>query len=250
MKSETGHALSTSVGLSERRASCPIDNTFRGCSCMRVRTLEDSLKNKRSNEAPTKRHTVGFNGVEIREYSQCLGDNPSCSSGPPISLDWKYDPRPRRLSLDNYEICRKRLHEIEIPQEKRIERLLELGHSLQELFEADVKKVKDQFLRENTIGNMKCFQPSVEAIFKRIRIKYILRERKEASQQQWPQLNSLLCTRHLHQTTKILHIDNVFLDNFWNCSQLWWEKLEKNVFGAPVCFQTVISRSKNQILVS
>eukprot|EP00978_Attheya_sp_CCMP212_P031249 scaffold117482_cov46-Attheya_sp.AAC.2 len=34
---------------------------------------------------------VLFSLVEIREYPRILGDNPSCRSGPPISLGWDYD---------------------------------------------------------------------------------------------------------------------------------------------------------------
>merc|ERR1712238_242161 len=34
--------------------------------------------------------TVSFKAVEIREYDRAIGDNPSCSSGPPIALDWNY----------------------------------------------------------------------------------------------------------------------------------------------------------------
>ena len=37
--------------------------------------------------------TVSFNSVEVREYTQTMGDNPSCMSGPAISLDWEYSNR-------------------------------------------------------------------------------------------------------------------------------------------------------------
>jgi hypothetical protein len=29
--------------------------------------------------------------VEIRQYPRILGDNPSCRSGPPVTLGWDYD---------------------------------------------------------------------------------------------------------------------------------------------------------------
>ena len=32
-----------------------------------------------------------------------IGDNPSCSSGAPVSLDWSYNPDPIVCSIDEYE---------------------------------------------------------------------------------------------------------------------------------------------------
>ena len=49
-----------------------------------------------------RRSSVVFDSIQVREYEQTLGDNPSVSYGPPITLDWKYeenDPMP----LDDYE---------------------------------------------------------------------------------------------------------------------------------------------------
>ena len=32
-----------------------------------------------------KKERIKFKNIEIREYARTIGDNPSCSSGPPIS---------------------------------------------------------------------------------------------------------------------------------------------------------------------
>jgi hypothetical protein len=45
---------------------------------------------------------VSFQNVTIREYDLTLGDNPSVSYGPPVSLDWNYSEM-KALSLDLYE---------------------------------------------------------------------------------------------------------------------------------------------------
>lgn len=48
---------------------------------------------------------VSFGQIEIREYPRCLGDNPSVTVGPPISMGWKHD-QAYRLDLSEYEIYR------------------------------------------------------------------------------------------------------------------------------------------------
>lgn len=51
--------------------------------------------------------TVVFDHVEIRFYDQTIGDNPSTSSGPPITLDWRYDEEDI-IKIDDYECGRPR----------------------------------------------------------------------------------------------------------------------------------------------
>ena len=52
-------------------------------------------------DVPMKRN-VSFHTMEIREYGVILGDNPSCSSGPPVQLAW--DPHDStELKIDDYE---------------------------------------------------------------------------------------------------------------------------------------------------
>jgi hypothetical protein len=55
------------------------------------RNLDDSVgsfksqSNKPQQNAHRRSHSVLFTAIEIREYARTVGDNPSCSSGPPIS---------------------------------------------------------------------------------------------------------------------------------------------------------------------
>ena len=47
---------------------------------------------------------VTFSTIEIRGYNMVLGDNPSCSRGPPIQLGWSYHVElPSTTSVDEYE---------------------------------------------------------------------------------------------------------------------------------------------------
>lgn len=49
-----------------------------------------------------EKKSVKFDAIHFRNYSQTLGDNPSCSYGPPISLDWSYEEG-GEVELDEYE---------------------------------------------------------------------------------------------------------------------------------------------------
>ncbi|EJK63444.1 hypothetical protein THAOC_15893 [Thalassiosira oceanica] len=49
---------------------------------------------------------VSFDSVHIRSYDRCVGDNPSCRHGVPLSLDWNYSESHEVYKLDDFEIER------------------------------------------------------------------------------------------------------------------------------------------------
>ncbi len=51
----------------------------------------------------SNRRHVKFGNIRIREYDRTLGDNPAVSSGPPISLDWGYNPNEKVIPVEEYE---------------------------------------------------------------------------------------------------------------------------------------------------
>ena len=51
---------------------------------------------------PSRKKCVRFDQVHIRYYDMCLGDNPYCSIGPPVSLSWDYTDTLSQ-DLDVYE---------------------------------------------------------------------------------------------------------------------------------------------------
>ena len=84
-------------------------------SIMVARTLEESLHGPRRYTSPSsmsqsqhertalRRGTITFGQVNIREYERVLGDNPSVTSGPPLSIGWRYSPSTLNMSIDDYE---------------------------------------------------------------------------------------------------------------------------------------------------
>jgi len=59
-----------------------------------------------STESVGRTNAIRFSTIEVREFNCTLGDNPACSRGPPISLDWDYAVSESILSLDEYEAKR------------------------------------------------------------------------------------------------------------------------------------------------
>lgn len=53
-----------------------------------------------------RRNNLSFQSVEVREYSQVLGDHPCCQSGLPLSLGWDYDADATIHDVDEYETHR------------------------------------------------------------------------------------------------------------------------------------------------
>ena len=70
----------------------------------RRRPLKSALATTTVTSTEKKKNpkTVRFSNLEIRTYPLTLGDNPSVSSGPPLTLDWNYETT-HTFSVDAYE---------------------------------------------------------------------------------------------------------------------------------------------------
>ena len=99
---------------------------------------------------PRRRGSVGFKEIQIREYDQTLGDNPSVSYGPPISLDWEYTEK-TPVDLDDFESHRgerRSLREMQMNYYHRKNTLMwKIGHSDEELKKATKEVNKQRFQR-------------------------------------------------------------------------------------------------------
>jgi len=113
--------------VNPRTSSLPVTATekYRNKPAMSVRTLQESLKgNSTYRDAARSRRSlrrlsslsaqsgqtskndedlsVSFSSVEIREYAIRMGDNPSVSAGPPITIEWKHFNE-KIIDIDTFE---------------------------------------------------------------------------------------------------------------------------------------------------
>ena len=69
-----------------------------------IALLSESSMDLSSKGSKKMDRTVSFTSVDVREYDRTVGENPSCRSGPPLSLDWSYAKKYEKpKSLDEYE---------------------------------------------------------------------------------------------------------------------------------------------------
>eukprot|EP00521_Asterionellopsis_glacialis_P007947 CAMPEP_0195287276 /NCGR_PEP_ID=MMETSP0707-20130614/4405_1 /TAXON_ID=33640 /ORGANISM="Asterionellopsis glacialis, Strain CCMP134" /LENGTH=242 /DNA_ID=CAMNT_0040347017 /DNA_START=51 /DNA_END=779 /DNA_ORIENTATION=+ len=145
-------------------------------SCLKVKTQEESLHRNWLSTAPLPtagpiliapqdpQHSdsdaessptidLKFSTVDVQEHSYELGDNPSVSSGAPLTIGW--EPfRAFTMSVDDYE-SERLLHRSpscnRIPKFDRDEILKEAGYSRSQLVEATkaLQKLKKQQLKNS-----------------------------------------------------------------------------------------------------
>lgn len=104
--------------------------------------------------------SVQFSFINVRLYSRILGDNPSCSSGPSISIGWDFEAE-RKTSIDDYEMTKESVprrsrkdHHMLVPRLEREVMLLGLGYSRRAIAEAVRQNVKCKNQRRRTVHNL------------------------------------------------------------------------------------------------
>eukprot|EP00521_Asterionellopsis_glacialis_P009881 CAMPEP_0195288504 /NCGR_PEP_ID=MMETSP0707-20130614/5146_1 /TAXON_ID=33640 /ORGANISM="Asterionellopsis glacialis, Strain CCMP134" /LENGTH=545 /DNA_ID=CAMNT_0040348383 /DNA_START=443 /DNA_END=2080 /DNA_ORIENTATION=+ len=101
--------------------------------------------------------SVSFDKVEIRCYERTIGDHPSCSSGPSVSIGWKYEDSTKKYEVDNYEIQRpqrKKEYELILTRQEREDLLRNLGYNRFDIAESVRGIIKVKKNRRQTINNL------------------------------------------------------------------------------------------------
>ena len=70
-----------------------------------LKKVSSFVGNPKSEKSTDMKPSVSFSNLQIREYDVMLGDNPSCSYGPPVSLGWDYHDA-AVVPLEKYERAR------------------------------------------------------------------------------------------------------------------------------------------------
>ena len=99
---------------------------------------------------------VSFTVVEVREYPRILGDSPSVSSGPPISISWKYDEKATlSVPVEEWECIRdgdrRTKQEIRVPEDIRRAWLIDAGYSGSEMQRVINDIAKDKKHRRSSL---------------------------------------------------------------------------------------------------
>jgi hypothetical protein len=133
-----------------------------GTNTERISSIKGSRTGNRTR-CKTKRE-ISFDKVIVREYAMTMGDNPSCSYGPPVCLDWLY-LETTNLKLEEYERTRPRkrnMRQLVLNYYRRCEILESAGYDSAEMKRTtrQINRVKRQ--RDTT----KFFAPviGVEAV--------------------------------------------------------------------------------------
>ncbi|KAL3771275.1 hypothetical protein ACHAWO_005932 [Cyclotella atomus] len=130
-------------------------------SCLSSSSISSTMKRSKSsvngfaNEEFKMTRNVSFSHLQIREYEVTLGDNPSVSSGAPVSLGWNYDPNEKISKLPEVVECRRRSSNSFKLGDRERQRMLRLNPSVSEAdlsrilnMIADVKFQRKQSLNE------------------------------------------------------------------------------------------------------
>jgi len=132
--------------------------------------IEQTYKSGVSLDESAGEKSVRFSSVAVRDYSICLGDNPSVSRGTPISLDWDHDNE-LTYDINVYESerfqKRRTSDDLKIPSLKRIQLLKELGYSRGEINEQIKKTNLDKQRRIYTRRRAE-YEENIKAAFRRI----------------------------------------------------------------------------------
>mmetsp|Transcript_36803 Transcript_36803/g.62642 ORF Transcript_36803/g.62642 Transcript_36803/m.62642 type:complete len:540 (-) Transcript_36803:181-1800(-) len=135
--------------------------------------------------------SVSFGDVQIRTHETILGDNPSCISGPPIGIGWRYDPNHISMPVDAYELSqgsKLRNDALVLDRSERETILLQhIGCNKQDLAQAVRGVVKAKSQRKKTVDNLKVawFEERAEVLTRMLGRFVMRRERTRHMYDEW-----------------------------------------------------------------
>jgi hypothetical protein len=123
-------------------------------SLKKISSYGQGLFRKDSCEGSLQR-TVSFSNLSIREYPPAISDNPSCSFGPPVQLDWEHEAEETH-PIDHYEEYRqprRTSHDLLLSYyDRRFLLIKQAGYSRREVKEA--MKEAERVKRERMVTDL------------------------------------------------------------------------------------------------
>ena len=132
--------------------------------------------------ATPEKISVSFHKVSVRPYERILTVNPSCSSGPPIGLGWKYGQEKHYLvdTFDEHRTPQRRSKtQLMLPRESREVMLLEVGYDRRALAYGVRQVIKAKNQRRRTVVNLgnAAFEEKVESAKNGVKSIFVSRKR-------------------------------------------------------------------------
>lgn len=136
----------------------------------------------------TKSSKVHFGTISIRGYNRILGDNPSCSAGPSLSIGWTFISEVDQMCVDKYETIRRdsrvtQKSDLVLSRAERDTILKDLGYSRAEMAAAVRQNVKIKSQRRRTVLNLQYsnFEEKSESVVRKMKklFKRVPRLRKK-----------------------------------------------------------------------
>lgn len=128
-------------------------------SCLIIKTQHESLTLS-CNDVRRRRRidtSVRFSNVEFHFHGYILGDNPSITSGPPLSVEWESFYSPGTVSIEEYEAST--VHDREyrkgtdliVSEDIRYERLKNAGVAMKDIKRIEYECRMIRYSRENSM---------------------------------------------------------------------------------------------------
>uniref|UniRef100_A0A7S2ECA4 Uncharacterized protein n=1 Tax=Trieres chinensis TaxID=1514140 RepID=A0A7S2ECA4_TRICV len=146
---------------------------------------------------------VSFDQVEIRDYPVEPGDNPSCSSGPPLTISWEHGCS-QKYHLDAYETQRKCIrrdkNQMIVPPGVRMMRLKDAGFSNQEIAVAarEAKETRKHMIKTSQKKEAVCKLEEKVELTKRSLDKLVHRKKNKENKDLIKR--GLECQKYVHST--------------------------------------------------
>ena len=127
--------------------------------CLTVKSHKESIESsKTSSKSSRRKSPIKFKSVEVREYPRIVGDNPSCSGGAPMSIDWCHYPQ-QYYDINDFEgghPGRRKRSEMCMPSEVRHKMLVnDWGCSMKSIMEASKERKDIAELRKKSASQSK-----------------------------------------------------------------------------------------------